>query len=52
MEMILGTGGGAGMGTTLRAGVCTTGVSWVMDLVMRMLVGGVSLSTLGAGRTL
>jgi len=50
--IILGAGGGAGMGTTLRVGICNAGVSWAIDLVMRMFVGGVSLSTLGAGCTL
>jgi len=49
---ILGAGSGAGVGTTLKAGVCIVGVSWDIDLVMCMFVGGLSLSTLGAGCTL
>ena len=47
--VFLGAGCGSGVGTTLRAAV---GMSWDIDLVMRMFVGGVSLSTLGADCTL
>ena len=37
------------VGTTLRAGVCSDGVSWAIDLVMCMVGAAGLLSTLGAG---
>jgi len=46
---ILGACGVTSVGTILGS---ATGVSGDMDLVMRMFVGGTSLSTLGAGCTL
>ena len=45
----LGACDGAGVDTTLRA---AAGMSGDMDLVMRIFMGGVSVSTLGAGCTL
>ena len=47
--VILGAGVGSGVGTILGA---VAGISGDMDLVMRIFVGGVSVSTLGAGCTL
>ena len=47
--VILGACGGACVGITLGV---VAGISGDMDLVMRMLLGGVSASTLGAGCTL